>query len=460
MSERGDSTLVYTDIDSGRLRVRRWRVSVTEGPEAGQRFYLERGSLIIGSGSSSDLMLTDPRISRAHVELRLRDKGVQVRDLESTNGTYQGTTRITDSLLQGPTVLRLGSTKLMLEPADTEVAVDTSDIKLGPLVGQSAPMRRLFGTIKQIAASDVSVLLEGETGTGKEELADQLHQRSRRASKSFVVVDCGALAAGLVESELFGHVRGAFTGAHQDREGAFEQADGGTIFLDEIGELPADLQPKLLRALEQRQVRRVGDNRVRHVNARVVAATSRDLDEEVNAGRFRPDLFYRLAVVRLRVPPLRERIEDLDQLVETLIARITDRRVVVTEEAIGQLREHNWPGNVRELRNVLAHALAMRPDSDMLELPTLHMVDLPGVDLPGADLGGEADADGAPRHVSAAAEISDYREAKKVAVAEFEIEYLRRLLDRHAWNVSAAAREAGVDRNYLHRLIKRHGIKR
>jgi len=192
---------------------------------------------------------------------------------------------------------------------------------------------------------------------------------------------------------------------------------------------------------------------VRQVNARVVAATSRDLDEEVNAGRFRPDLFYRLAVVRLRVPPLRERVDDMEQLVQTLIARISDRRVIVPDAAIAKLRAHSWPGNVRELRNVLAHALAMRPDSDVLELPTLHEVDMP----PAA---AESAGEGTPRHVSVAAEISDYREAKKVAVAEFEIGYLQRLLDRHGWNVSAAAREAGVDRNYLHRLLKRHGIKR
>ena len=438
---RSDRTLVYTDIDSGALKVRRWRVRVIAGVDSGQQFHLERGSLLVGSGTVNDLVLTDPRVSRSHLELRLREGGLQVRDLGSTNGTYEGSTRITDSILEGAAVLRLGDTRLAVEPAHRDLPIDTSADRLGSLVGRSPPMRQLFGTIKQISKSDVGVLLEGETGTGKEELAEQIHEHSVRHERPFVVVDCGALAAGLVESELFGHVRGAFTGAVANRDGAFEAADGGSIFLDEIGELPQDLQPKLLRALEQRQVRRVGGNKVSDVDVRVIAATSRDLSEAVAGGAFRPDLFYRLAVVRLRVPPLRERLEDLPLIVRTLVQRIAGRELVIPDVVVEQLAKHHWPGNVRELRNVLSHAIAVRPDSDILELPALP--------TGGVDLTAPSDS-----------EIGDYREAKKHAVAQFEVQYLARLLERHEWNVSAAAREAGVDRNYLHRLIKRHGLKR
>jgi transcriptional regulator with GAF, ATPase, and Fis domain len=437
-----EPTLVYTDVDSGALKIRRWAVRILNGPQAGLSITLERGSLLVGSAGSNDMVLEDPCVSRAHMELRLLEKGLQVRDLGSSNGTFHQETRIKESILQGAAVLRVGGTEIGVEPSDKEVPIDTDLQVLGEMVGVSAPMRKLFGMVRQIAPSDVSVLIEGETGTGKEMVAAEIHRLSDRADKPLVVVDCGALPSGLVESELFGHMRGSFTGAHQSREGAFEQADGGTIFLDEIGELPTDLQPKLLRALDQGQVKRVGDNTMRKINVRAFAATSRDLNQAVSKGAFRPDLFYRLAVVRLRVPPLRERLVDIKPLAQAILRRITTRDIVVPDSTVEQLRGHAWPGNVRELRNVLSHAVALHSDSDILKLPEVMGTEDPMVSADEPALEG------------------DYREAKRQAVNQFEVRYLTNLLSRHNWNVSAAAREAGVDRNYIHRLMKRHDIRR
>jgi transcriptional regulator with GAF, ATPase, and Fis domain len=440
-----EHTHVYTEADSGALKIRCWRVRVLNGEESGLNVMLERGSLLIGSAESNDLVLTDPCVSRAHLEFRLLEKGIQVRDLGSSNGTFHKGTRITETTVQGATVLKVGTTELALEPADKEVDVDTHMERLGAMVGSSAAMRKLFGTVLQIAPTNVSVLIEGETGTGKELVAHEIHNFSTRADLPFVVIDCGALPAGLVESELFGHRRGAFTGAVADREGAFECANGGTLFLDEIGELPTELQPKLLRALDQGQVKWVGDNTVRSVDVRVIAATSRDLTHAVAQGTFRPDLFYRLAVVRQRVPPLRDRLEDLSLLASAMAQMIAGREVVIPDSVVEALQGHRWPGNVRELRNVLSHALALRPDSAILELPeTL----------------GIEDPERGPVSAAVEPQGGDYREAKRQAVSQFEVLYLTNLLEKHDWNVSGAAREAGVDRNYLHRLIKRHKIRR
>ena len=437
-------TSVYTDVDSGALKVRQWQVRVLSGPHAGQQVLLQRGSLHVGSSRSNDLVLTDPRVSRAHLELRALENGLEVRDLGSRNGTFQGTTRIQESVLLGPSVIRLGDTELSVAPADEEVSVDAGADTLGNMVGSAPAMRHLFGLVQRIAPTDVTVLIEGETGTGKELVARELHRLSPRQAHPIVVVDCGALPAGLVESELFGHVKGAFTGAVADRDGAFAQANGGTLFLDEIGELPLELQPKLLRALEQRVFKRVGDGAQRSVDLRVVAATSRDLSEEVSAGRFRRDLFYRLAVVRLKIPPLRERLGDLPPLLQRLVTSVGAPQLAIPECAIERLAQHSWPGNVRELRNVVSHALALHPDAAIFELP--------GV------LGTE-EVDGAASAPIGKLE-GDYREARAQALEDFEKRYLASLLARHSWNVSGAAREAGVDRNYLHRLIRRHDIQR
>ncbi|MEO1232322.1 MAG: sigma-54 dependent transcriptional regulator [Myxococcota bacterium] len=335
---------------------------------------------------------------------------------------------------------------------------------LGRMLAASASMKRTFARIREVAATETSVVIQGETGTGKELVAEALHEGSPRASGPFVVVDCAAVARELVESELFGHVRGAFTGAVGDREGAFESARAGTLFIDELGELPLDLQPRLLRALERREVKRVGDDRTRPVDCRVVAATNRDLRREVEAGRFREDLFYRLAVVELSLPPLRERPDDIELLTRKFLEEVSFFGPLELGEAtLERLKTHAWPGNVRELRNTIERAAtlsdgALRLPSDFGEDADLH--DPPGAD-PGSGVGLRSDDDVAPPSPPGSVtrplwEGRSFKDAKQAVTEDFERGWLEDLLERHGGNVSAAAREAGVHRNIIHRMIAKY----
>jgi DNA-binding NtrC family response regulator len=290
-------------------------------------------------------------------------------------------------------------------------------------------MRALFALLEKAAAADSTVLLEGESGTGKEVLAEALHRASARAERPFVVVDCGALAANLVESELFGHEKGAFTGADRARAGALEEADGGTLFLDEIGELAPEHQVKLLRVLEAREVRRVGAVRPRPVDLRVVAASHRRLDRLVAAGQFRADLYYRLAVIKVHVPALRERAEDILPLARRFVAELApavDPSALLSEPLARALGAHPWPGNVRELRNVMQRLLVAG------ELAT-------GVRAPAAP--------------------AEYEAARRQALDDFEREYCRAILAHAGGNVSRAAAAAGLSRQMLHRLLRRHDLR-
>jgi len=289
------------------------------------------------------------------------------------------------------------------------------------------------------------VLLEGETGTGKELLAEALHLRSTRRERPFVVVDCGALPRDLIGSELFGHVRGAFTGALNNKRGLIEEADGGTLFLDEVGELPLDLQPQLLRALEKREVRPIGEVRARKVNIRVVAATNRNLAEEVRAGKFREDLYFRLAVVRAQVPPLRKRKEDIPLLVRNFLVDLKREDFQLSSDVLAQLMAHDWPGNIRELRNIVERGLSLESGSLPLEV---------------AGSVGELTGDAADYAGGMHKDVLNkpFKEAKGLLVESFEREYLTHLLARHNGNISRAALEAGIDRNYIHRLVKKYNI--
>jgi DNA-binding NtrC family response regulator len=310
------------------------------------------------------------------------------------------------------------------------------------MVGRSVAMRRAFALLERAAASDATVLFRGETGTGKEAAAESIHAESRRAGGPFIVVDCGAIPSELLESELFGHEKGSFTGASSARDGAFLAAHGGTLFLDEIGELDLELQPKLLRALERREVKKVGQNRYIPVDVRVVAATNRDLKEEVNARRFRADLYYRLAVLDVVLPPLRERADDLPMLVEHLLGALGDSarepgtEFVRSPGFLADLQRHRWPGNVRELRNYLERCVALRERAPI--------------------------EDGLSTGAGASPEVDislDLREARERWTEVFEREYLKRLLDHHRGNVSAAARAAGFDRIHFYRLLWKRGLK-
>jgi transcriptional regulator with GAF, ATPase, and Fis domain len=307
-------------------------------------------------------------------------------------------------------------------------------------------MRTIFGVLERIAPTDATLLLEGETGTGKDVLARAIWSHSQRASKPFLVVDCGAVSYSLIESELFGHERGAFTGAVNARQGAFELADGGTVFLDEIGELPLDVQPKLLRVLETREFRRVGGNKTLHTNVRVIAATKRDLQREVHGGKFREDLYFRLAVVPVTVPPLRARREDIPLLVQNILKGAGAggaAELTVSPETLQALQAHDWPGNVRELRNVLERAIYM---AQAIGSSELSVVALPG-SAPPAEAAFQFDP------------AKSYRDTRAKYDSEFEKRYVKWLLGRHNGNVSAAAREAKMDRKHLHDMAKKHGLR-
>ena len=400
--------------------------------------------LRIGKAPDNDLVLGDDTVSRHHCELTRDSGGIHVRDLQSTNGTKVGGARVSEAVVQPGAVLKVGEVELSLRPAVRNVEVLPSDKTwFGAAIGQSLAMRSIFGMLERIAKTDATVLLEGETGTGKDVLARAIWTESARAQGPFVVVDCGAVSYSLIESELFGHERGAFTGAVAARQGAFELADGGTVFLDEIGELPIDVQPKLLRVLETREFRRVGGNKTVKSDVRVVAATKRNLLREVHAGKFREDLYFRLAVVPITVPSLRARREDIPKLVEHIL-KASGGGLSVSEETMQGLSAHDWPGNVRELRNVLDRAIYMAKATGQGEL-SLVSIPMAGATGPGDAMAFDA--------------TKSYRETRAKYDADFERKYVKWLLGRHAGNVSAAAREAKMDRKHLHDMAKKHGLR-
>ena len=395
------------------------------------------GSAVVGSSRDVDVQLDDPAVSRLHAELELRGNEVWVRDLGSTNGTYVEGVRVGSARVPERGELRVGSTRLTLRYAAEVTAVELwPQDSFGPLRGTSAVMRELFSMLNRMARTDSSVLIQGETGTGKEVVARALHEASARAAAPFLVVDCGAIPESLFESELFGSVAGAFTGAKVDRPGVIEEAEGGTVFFDEIGELPLGVQPKLLRVLETRTVRRVGESHYRPVDVRFLAATHRDLRTRVNQGAFREDLFFRLAVLLITVPPLRERLEDLPLLARSFLP--DDRRGLLHAELLRDLTARPWLGNVRELRNFVQRAVALGADAAM-EL---------------------AEQEGSQRTGGYASLALDepFKRARELCLEDFEKRYIRHALARHKGSVSNAAREAGVDRTYLYRLIQKHGL--
>jgi transcriptional regulator with GAF, ATPase, and Fis domain len=403
------------------------------------------GRLTIGKAADNDLVLTDDTVSRHHCELLRAPDGIHVRDLDSTNGTKIDGTRVREAVLQPGSTLKVGEVEISVRPQTQRIEVLPSDkTQFGPAIGESLAMRTIFGVLERIAPTDATVLLEGETGTGKDVLARAIWERSARKAKPFLVVDCGAVSYSLIESELFGHERGSFTGAVAQRQGAFELADGGTVFLDEIGELPLDVQPKLLRVLEAREFRRVGGNRPMQSNVRVIAATKRDLQREVQSGKFREDLYFRLAVVPVTVPPLRSRREDIPLLAKHVLKTAAGNQgdLEISAETLAALASHDWPGNVRELRNVLERAVYMSQATGSRDINV--------ITLPQVNVGDDVFQFDAER---------SYRETRARFESEFEKRYLKWLLSRHSGNVSAAAREAKMDRKHLHDLARRHGVR-
>ncbi|HEX9103384.1 MAG TPA: sigma 54-interacting transcriptional regulator [Polyangia bacterium] len=417
MSESGTEP-----FDQPRAFVTQFRLAVADG---GPVFVSASDRAVIGTNEGCDFRLDDRTVSRFHCEISVRDGRAFVRDLGSKNGTRVDGVSVLEAHLHDGARLVVGHSTLHFTIGG-EVAIPLSrTAQFGQLVGRSAQMRHVFALLERAAASKATLLLEGETGTGKEAAAESVHQAGARRDKPFVVVDCAALPPHLLESELFGHEKGAFTGAAARRPGAFETAQGGTVFLDEIGELSPDLQPKLLRVLERQEVKRIGADRYHKIDARIIAATHRNLRSDVNSKRFRSDLYYRLAVVLVTLPPLRERVEDLPVLVERLLASLEvakrpEAARLRTPAFLAELAAHRWPGNVRELRNYLERSLALS--------------------------GTAAPSTAAP---------ASYKEAKE----RWERAYVEELLRAADGNVAAAAREARLDRAAFYRLLWRHGMR-
>ncbi|HET9958772.1 MAG TPA: sigma 54-interacting transcriptional regulator [Polyangiaceae bacterium] len=429
-------------------------LTVLSGSARGKK--LKVGSqLTIGKATDNDLVLPDDTVSRHHCVLERRTDGIFVRDLGSTNHTRVGRTTIREASIEPGATITVGNVELVLrsEPNRAQILPSESN-QFGEVIGTSLSMRSIFGLLERIAPTDACVLIEGETGTGKDVLARSIHQQSARSEHEFLVVDCGAISYNLIESELFGHERGAYTGAVSSRQGAFELAGKGTVFLDEVGELPLDVQPKLLRVLESGEYRRVGGNKNMHAEARIVAATKRNLREEVERGKFREDLYFRLSVVPVTVPPLRQRREDIPALVERFLDQARKRvpaaaNIVLSRETMAALSAHDWPGNVRELRNVLDRAIYVAAAGGENEV---RLVDVPVSPTP---IGVAPGANAFPSFEAG----KSYREVRADFEADFERRYVSWLLDRHAGNISAAAREAKMDRKHLYDLARKHGLR-
>ncbi|MGE0869008.1 MAG: sigma 54-interacting transcriptional regulator [Kofleriaceae bacterium] len=410
----------------GKLELDVAELKVIAGPDKGLTHELGADSIRIGSAPDCELVLHDPTVSSRHAEIRAHGEARVIRDLGSKNGIMLARFRIEAAPLVDGMRLALGDTTLEVRVLDATKLLDlVSPGQFGGMVAHSVQMRALVAMLEPIAASNATVLLEGETGTGKEVTAQAIHDTSPRRNGPFVVFDCGAVAPNLIAGELFGHERGAFTGADERRRGLFEEAEGGTLFLDEIGELPLELQPVLLRALERKRTRRVGGTTENEHDVRIVAATNRNLLEEVRARRFREDLYFRLAVARVRIPPLRDRKEDIVILAQRFAAELN---VPLSPEAIALFSKHDWPGNVRELRHAV-EAMGWRNDPTAWQRPKTPTPDI----LP-------------------------FQEARRQVIDDFERQYVEQAIEQSGGNLSEAARRAGISRQFLTRLAARLGV--
>jgi DNA-binding NtrC family response regulator len=435
-------------------------IAVIAGPAAGLHHMMTGRQLRIGKAPGNDLILPDPTVSRFHCVIERTERGLVVRDLDSSNGTHVGGCQVQSAFVQPDAIIRIGQSVLKVLSAHAGMPARSLQ-----LLGGSPATQKLMALVPQLANSGATVLLEGETGTGKSMVAELIHRTGPRAAGPFIVVDCGAIAPSLVESELFGHERGSFTGASARRVGAFEAAQGGTVFLDEIGELPLELQPRLLRALEERVVRPVGSTRSVQLDVQVVAATNRDLRQAVRAGTFRADLYYRLEALRLTVAPLRERREDIPHLVAHFcrMSRVpTSPARVATLQA--EFSRHPWPGNVRELRNAVERAVLLGV-IDNLDLPSMDPTVQVAVDPTMGERINQSEHSPAPvrqtqpnRTQTAEFDVTSFRAAKEAAVAQWEHDFLQRLMRETDGNISRAARLAHIDRGHLRDLLRQHGI--
>ncbi len=443
---RGDKTQLLDDLPAFSRQAMGGTFLAIAGPDRGDSTPISTGQEVyFGSSADCQMHLSDKTVSRCHLKAVLQGNKAILIDQGSTNGTYIHGSRFKEITIGHGSEFKLGRTVIKYLPTEEIVEPEPSpDKNLGQLIGGDTKMRQLFKLMSDIAPTLATCLIEGETGTGKELIAEELHNHSDRASGPFVVFDCGSVPRELIESALFGHMKGAFTGAVSDRKGAFAEANGGTIFLDEIGEMAIDLQPSLLRVLDKRAIRRVGSNTYENIDVRVVAATNRDLRAEVQEKNFREDLYYRLAVIRLSVPPLRERGSDIPVLIEHFMRSFAPSAdggssLRITPEDMQALQRHAWPGNVRELRNAVERACLLA-DGEFINLDDALQYVTDG----GPAMGVRKDL--------------PFKEAKGQLVAMFEREYIEDLMTRHTMNLSAAAREAQIDRKHLRELIRKYDL--
>ncbi|MBS2012720.1 MAG: sigma 54-interacting transcriptional regulator [Deltaproteobacteria bacterium] len=425
-------------------------IEVASGPDQGKKLTVAGPRVLVGTSPICDLVLTDERVSRRHLALSIVDQTLKVDDLDSTNGTFTNAMRISGAFLRGGETIQIGKTLLLVmlsAPAPGEGVPRA--VSFGRVLGTSTKMQRVYQFAKRVAASDIPCTIEGETGTGKEQLAEAIHEASPRAKGPFIVFDCTALPGTLMESALFGHEKGSFTGAAATRRGVFEQADGGTLFIDEIGDLDISLQPKLLRAIQRGETQRVGGTGWFKSNVRILAATRRDLDREVQQGRFRDDLFFRLAVARIELPSLRERGGDVELLARAFWASLGPSAGPFPTEFLTRYRGHTWPGNVRELLNTVVKWQALGemgigeqfPD-DAPESMASASVRAPAPPPPGDDLVERLIRDAVP-----------FSKARQLAALDFERRYVKSILESFGGNVTKAAQASGIGRRYFHMLL-------
>jgi transcriptional regulator with PAS, ATPase and Fis domain len=422
------------------IRIASVNLVVVDGPSRGARAPIQAGIARIGTAPGNELKLDDATVSRVHCEIRVKHEAITLRDLGSTNGTYVDGVRLRDGDVAPGALVRVGASTFRVEMGQEPAFVDVSDAPaFGELVGTSLEMRRVYAVLERLAKTDATLLVQGETGTGKDVVARSLHAASRRAAGPLVSIDCGAIPESLFESELFGHVRGAFSGAVSDRKGVLEEASGGTLFLDEIGEMPIALQAKILRALESRTVRRVGSNAEKSIDVRIVAATNRPLARCVNDGTFREDLYYRLAVVEVQLPPLRARRDDIPVLARHFYRQLAGPNADLPQDFVAMLSQRAWPGNVRELKNFIERSVS---------LGFMDRASAPRLVPPQPPSSIEALV---PLHLP-------LKDARQAWTENFEAIYLRSLLAKTNGNVTRAAEMAGVNRRFLQRMMARLGM--
>jgi DNA-binding NtrC family response regulator len=411
-------------------------------------FPITKEIVAIGKSKTNDICIAnDGFVSNFHCKIENRRGRFFLKDLKSTNGTLLNKQSVIDVSIPPDSIITVGKTELKFMLLEEEEKIKSPAVEAyHGMVGSSTSMRRLYGLIERIAPSDVTVLLQGESGVGKELVARAIHQLSGRASKKLVILNCAAIAKELIESELFGHEKGAFTSAHQQRKGAFEEAQGGTLFLDEIGEMPLELQPKLLRVLENREIKRIGSNVLIDIDVRVVAATNRNLAEQVKKGQFREDLFYRLYVVPVAIPPLRERVDDIPLLAEGFLIEARGKQKTpkgFSAKAMESLMSFAWPGNVRELKNVISRAV-LNVRGDKIE---------------------EEDLSFAPQVLREKTKFDpkDENPFQQSPVTknlkDYEREMILQALMRNQWNKKKTADQLGIAKTTLFEKIKKYQLK-